>query len=123
MDEKSQKAEIKALIERNDAAREAIAIHWHKLRHRADIPARLRDSIRSNRTWWFAGSAVFGLLATSLFRKKAPVPAPSRTTRKGLLGLAVTTAFAFAKPALKTWLWNEVQKRITPRSGPRRTSP
>ena len=123
MDAKSEKTKLEALIARNDAARQSMTHHWQLFRYRADIPARISDNIRSNRAWWFAGSAVFGLLATSLFRKKAPAPKVTHTARKGLLGFALTTAFALAKPTLKTWIWNEVQKRITPGSGPRRTSP
>ena len=119
MDAKSQNAALAALIQRNDAARQALAGHLQTLRHRMDLPARLNENIRTNRTLWFAGSTAFGLLASSFFRKKSPAPAPAPRPRKGLIGLALTTAITLAKPAIKTWLWNEAQKRILPRGTPR----
>jgi hypothetical protein len=112
MDAKSEK--IQELIARNDAARQALACHWHALRHRADIPARISENIRSHRTLWFAGATTFGLFASSLLRRKKSAP-PAPRTRKGWLGFALTTAFALAKPALKSWLWNQAQKRFNAR--------
>lgn len=121
MDAKPQKAELEALIARSDAARQLLAGHMETLRHRINLPARISENIRSHRTIWFAGSAAAGLLFSSLFRKKNPTPAPSHATRsrKGILGIALTAAFALAKPALKAWALNELQKRLIPRSRPR----
>jgi len=121
MDAKPQNAALAALIQRNDAARQALAEQLQTLRHRMDLPARLNENIRNNRTLWFAGSTAVGLLVSCIFRKKSPAPAPAAAPRprKGLIGLALTTAITLAKPALKTWLWNEAQKRILPRGTPR----
>lgn len=121
MDAKPEKAELEALIARSDAARQSLTGHFQSLRHHLDLPARISENIRSHRTLWFAGSAVAGLFFGSLFRKKTPAPAAahSNTARKGLLGIALTSAFALAKPAIKTWLWNEVQKRVLSRARPR----
>lgn len=126
MDAKPQKSEIEALIARSEVARQSLAVHYHSLRHQIDLPARISENIRSHRTLWFVGAAVAGLFVSSLFRKKAPAPLPVRTStaRKGLLGLALTSAIALAKPAIKTWLLSEVQKRLIPRVRPRqKTSP
>ena len=119
MDAKPQNAALAALIQRNDAARQALAEQLQTLRHRMDLPARLNENIRNNRTLWFAGSTAVGLLVSCIFRKKSPPPAAAPRPRKGLIGLALTTAITLAKPALKTWLWNEAQKRILPRGTPR----
>lgn len=126
MDAKPQKAEIEALIARSEVARQSLAVHYHSLRHHIDLPARIGEKIRSNRTLWFVGSAVVGVFVSSLFRKKSPAPLPVRanTARKGLLGIALTSAIALAKPAIKTWLLSELQKRLIPRVRPRqKTSP
>ena len=121
MDAKPQKTELEALIARSDAARELLAGHMETLRHRINLPARISANISSNRTIWFAGSAAAGLLFSSLFRKKtaAPVTPHASSARKGILGIALTAAFALAKPALKAWALNELQKRLIPRSRPR----
>ena len=122
MDATTEKARLEELIARNDAARQSLGGHWQTLRHRVDIPARISNSIRTNRTMWFAGTATVGLLTSLLFRRKAPVVVAAPAKRKGLLGLALTTAFAFAKPALKTLLWREVQKRMMPNTRQRSSS-
>lgn len=126
MDAKSQKTEIEALIARSEVARQSLAVHYQSFRHHIDLPARIGEKIRTNRTLWFVGSAVVGLFVSSLFRKKAPATLPVRasTARKGLLGIALRSAIALAKPVLKTWLLNEVQKRLIPQIRPRqKTSP
>jgi hypothetical protein len=116
MDPKPQNPELAALIRRNEAARRALTGEWQVLRRRLDIPARVTENIRNNRTVWFAGSAALGLLASSWFRRKPAAPIKAAPSRKGLLSLALGTAFTLAKPALKTMLWNEVQKRLLSRN-------
>ena len=118
MDAKPQNPALEELIRRNEQARNDLAQHWHDLRHRLDLPARLQDNIRNNRTAWFAGSAACGLIASSFLRRKAPAPTIDKPSRKGLLGLALGTAFTLAKPALKGWLLSELQKRLIPRKSP-----
>lgn len=115
MDAKSQNAELEALIRRNDLARQAVAHQWHIVQRRIDLPSRLGDHIRSNRTLWFSGSAALGLLASTWFRKKSPIPRAAPASRKGLVSLALGAAFTLAKPAIKTWLWSEFQKRFLSR--------
>lgn len=122
MDATTKKARLEELIARNDAARQSLGSQWQTLRNRVDIPARISNSIRSNRTLWFTGTATVGLLTSLFFRRKPVVVAKAPRASKGLLGLALTTAFAFAKPALKTWLWSEVQKRVMPSVRQRRSS-
>jgi len=116
MDAKPQNPALEALIQRNHAARHALAGQLQTLRHRMDLPARLNENIRNHRTLWFAGSTALGLLASSFFRKKSPTPAVAPRSRKGLVGVALTTAITLAKPAIKSWLWKEAQKRILPRN-------
>ncbi|MFM2170205.1 MAG: hypothetical protein RI957_434 [Verrucomicrobiota bacterium] len=116
MDAKPQNAELEALIRRNDLARRAVADQWQLVRRRIDLPTRLSDHIRGNRTLWFAASTTLGLVASAWFRKKTPASQGVAPARKGLFGLALATAFSLAKPAIKTWLWNEFQKRYLSRN-------
>lgn len=120
MDPKPQNPELTALIRRNEAARRALSGEWQVLRRRLDIPARVTENIRKNRTVWFAGSAALGLLASSWFRRKPAAPIKASPSRKGLLSIALGTAFTLAKPALKGWALSELQKRLIPRKTPPR---
>ena len=115
MDAKSQNVELEALIRRNDLARRAVADQWHVVQRRIDLPSRLGDHIRSNRALWFAGSAALGLVASSWFRKKPLASRAAAPSRKGLVSLALGAVFTLAKPAIKTWLWSEFQKRYRSR--------
>ena len=125
MDAKPQNAAREALIQRNDAARRAVAGHWQSFCHRIDVPARISENIRQNRKAWFAGSAVLGLFMSGWFRKSAPSkPVAPPGSRKGLIGLALGAAITLAKPALKTWLLHELQSRLQSRfSSPRPSRP
>lgn len=129
MDATSQNAEVERLIQRAAASRTALSDHLMTLRHRADIPARLKENIQSHRALWFGGSALFGLAATSLlrntfgiFRKKSPVylggPAPVAQKRKGLTGMALTLALTLAKPAIKSFVITALKKRLIPQQNP-----
>lgn len=121
MDPKPQNPELEALIRRNEEARLALTEHWMVLRKRLDLPARLSENIRNNRTVWFTGSAIAGVIASSWFRRKPAAPAKTTSPRKGLMSLALGTAFTLAKPALKGWALSELQKRLIPRKAPPRS--
>lgn len=118
MDAKSQNAEIEALQQRAENARQALRGHYQTLLHRVDVPARLKENITKHRTLWFGASAVVGLLATRLFRRPVAREAAAPRKRKGFTSLALGAAFALAKPALKTLVLAEIKKRLIPRQEP-----
>ena len=125
MDATSQNAEVERLIQRAAASRAALSDHFVTLRHRADIPARIKENIKSHRALWFGGSALVGIATTSLvrnalgiFRRKPPITAactaPIHQKRKGLTGMALTLALALAKPAIKSFVITALKKRLIP---------
>jgi hypothetical protein len=117
MDAKLQDPKIQALILRNQSARRALGTHLVRLQRAVDLPLRLSDSLRSHRSWWIAGSAALGVMASSLFRRSPTHAAPSSSSapkKKGLLALALATTVSLAKPAIKSWLLHELQKRLLP---------
>lgn len=129
MDATSQNAEVERLIQRAAASRSALSGHIGTLRHRADIPARLKENIQTHRALWFGGSALVGLAATSvlrnalgIFRKKTPVTSanaiPAQHKRKGLTGMALTLALTLAKPAIKSFVITALKKRLIPQQNP-----
>jgi hypothetical protein len=110
----NQNPTIEALIQRSELSREELTGHIQILKHRINLPARLKESVRSRPGVWFGSSVAIGLLATMIFRRKS-VPLPVKTkSRKGLLGIAFTAAITLAKPAIKTLLLAEIRKRFLP---------
>lgn len=118
MDAKPQNAEIDDLVQRAELARQSLRGHYQSLRHRIDVPARLKENFSNNRTLWFGASALAGLLATRLFRRPVVREVSTPRKRKGFTGLALSAAFALAKPALKTLVFAEIKKRLLPAQEP-----
>jgi hypothetical protein len=108
--ESERHAEI--LIARLAASRAALAKGAVVLRHRVDVPARMKDSLLSRPLLWFGGSLVTGLLASRLFRGRKPAGPPAPVARRGLLSLALGGAFTLARPALQSWALREFRKRF-----------
>lgn len=101
--------EIRRLIELSASSRQSLANEAAALRHKLDVPSRVRESLRENPTTWMAGSLVSGLAASLLFRSK---PAPVKKRRgfpAAVLGLTLTAA----RPLLKVWLANQVKQLVT----------
>jgi len=107
-----QISEIERLIECSRASRLVLAGRVASLCHRADIPARLRESFHSRPTLWFGGSLLLGWLFTILIRGRKTVERPPSRQRKGVLAFALSTAAALAKPTVKTLLMAELRKRM-----------
>lgn len=98
------------LIRRSQAARERLSIDFAELKHRVDVPGRIRHSLNANPTGWIGGGLAAGLLASLAFRRPKPAPAKSKS---GLSGLALTAAGALARPLLKAWLARKFSATLT----------
>lgn len=107
--------EIQRLIRSSEAARTVLGSEIRDLKHRLDVPARVRSSLKSNPTSWIGGSVVAGLAGSLLFRRKAKrTPAPKK---KGLLGFILGLAFTGLRPLLKVWLAGQLKNYIGSRFG------
>ena len=125
MDRKSHtNPEILRLQERSEAARLTVATRFTKLKHQLDVPARLRESLRSKPSTWILGSTAAGMAAGILFpRFRRPAALVSHTAKSAtarLLGLA----WSATRPILKAWLANQlrlwlVQRAPSPSQPPR----
>jgi|SRR6478752_3066041 len=119
MDRKlSGNPEIERLIRISESARSCLQDEAISLRRRLDVPARVRDSLKSHPMGWVLGSLGSGLVASLLFRRKA-APAASKaatTSHRGrfatLLGLGLTAA----QPLLKAWLTRQLTGYLARRS-------
>lgn len=109
MDRKpAHKPEIERLIRLGADARAQLGRDAADLQRKLDVPARVRDSLRSNPAGWLGGSAVAGLAASLLFRrKKKTVKAVKKKTLAALLLGLVANALT---PLLKIWLTGQLKQ-------------
>lgn len=118
-----KKQEIEQLIRLSDNARSRLEQDVRSLKHRLDVPARLRDSLKSHPSGWLLGSLASGFVASMLMRRKS---APSVVSKKNrslpltLMGLALTAV----RPLAKVWLTGHVKNYLTgPPPAPSSTRP
>jgi hypothetical protein len=124
MDANSQNAEnqIESLVLRADAARNALGANLRTLRHKADVPSRIKEKIRSHPALIFGSAALGGLILARLFFRKSPrsaAPAP----RSGIKKMLMQALFASAKPAIQAWLAQQVKKSLSARIQKAQTHP
>lgn len=104
------------MIERIAASRAALGDNLLDLRHRLDVPARVKDSLVSKPLVWFGGSLGVGLLASLAFKRPRAAPRAERP-RRGWMGLILGGAMTLARPALQSWALREIQSRfVIPRN-------
>ncbi len=114
MDRKLPKSqEIDRLIRLAESARSTMESEAISLKHRLDVPSRIRDSLRTHPTGWLFGSVASGLAASLLFRRKpARAEKPTRGMALTLLGLLLTVV----RPMAKVWLTGQLKNFLAARS-------
>lgn len=106
--------EIQRLIRLSQASRSFLGNEALALKHKLDVPARLRDSLKSHPTTWLFGSLASGLAASLIFRRRPAVEKKRRGIPGTLLGLTLTAA----RPLAKVWLADQIKHWIAPASQP-----
>jgi hypothetical protein len=117
MDRKLQQAqEIERLIRLGEAARSSLEVEAISLKQRFDVPARIKDSLKSHPTGWLVGSLASGLAASMLFSRRPPArEKKNRSLPLTLLGLSLTAV----RPIAKIWLTDQVKQYLSaPRARP-----
>jgi hypothetical protein len=112
---------IADLIRQAESSREMLLSEVKVLRHRLDVPSRIKGSLGEHPGAWMLGTAGVGLLASLLLRRS-----PSREERKsrGILSILLGLALTAARPLVKSWLTGQLggwMARIS--SGPTVTHP
>ena len=102
----SNSEKIQRLIRTSEQARAVLGSEIRAAKHRLDVPSRVKDSLRSHPTGWLGGSAVAGLAASLLFRRK---PKVEKVKKKGLIGLVLTLLLAAARPLIQAWATGKVR--------------
>lgn len=105
-------ARLNELCLRSAQARAVLSRQIGIFRHRANLPARLRESVTANPYTWFGGSLALGLFSTLLFRRKSP--RRKATRRKSFLPWLLAATATAAKPLFKAWLAKELKSRLQP---------
>jgi len=104
--------QTEALIARLSASRANLGRDVAILRHRLDVPARVKESVMSKPLAWFGGSLGAGLVASFLLKGRKSPPKQEQVVRRSLWSLALGGLFTLARPALQTWATNELRKRF-----------
>jgi hypothetical protein len=111
MDRKLQQShEIERLIQAAQVARSCLEVEAISLKRRLDVPARIRGSLNSHPTGWLVGSAVSGLAASLIFRRRPVVSGKKRKSLPlAILGLTLTAV----RPLAKVWLTDQLKGYLT----------
>jgi len=106
-------AELKSQIDRS---REDLALRLERVREEADLPRKIRRSVRQEPVPWIIGAIAVGLLVTAVVtrKKKVYVDAKGGTKSKHALLEAgfVLGALRIAAGLLKPVVMNFVEKRL-----------
>lgn len=101
---------IAELVRQAEQSRAVLLSGARTLKHRLDVPARVKSSLGENPGAWILGTAGLGLLASMFLRRRTPrEPRKARGIPSIVLGLAATAA----KPLVKTWLSGQLTKVIS----------
>ncbi len=108
-----------ALIARLEASRSVLSVEAARMRHRLDVPARVKESILARPLSWFGGSLGAGFVASLLFRGRRRRDRKGREKpRRGLLGLLAGGAFTLAQPLIREWALQALKNRIVDTTNP-----
>lgn len=98
---------IRELLRQAEAARSVIHTDVALLKHRLDVPARIRESLSQRPGTWLFGSLGAGLLASIALRGRAPrAERKAKGWKSVVFGLAMTAA----RPLLKTYLTGQLDR-------------
>lgn len=106
--------EILEWVRLSEAARARLGADAEALRHRLDVPARLRDSLRNHPVGWLGGTAIAGLAASRLASRALFFK--TRATRRGWSWLGL--GFNAVRPVAKIWLASQVKRLVEQKLAP-----
>ena len=117
-------AELKSQIDRS---REDLALRLERVREEADLPRKIRRSVRREPVPWIVGAIAVGLLVTAVVtrKKKVYVDAKGRTkSRHAFLEAGfILGALRIAASLLKPVVMNFVEKKFGNHMGRGRSGP
>ena len=117
-------AELKLQIDRS---REDLAIRLNRVREEADLPRKIRRSVRQEPVPWIIGAIAVGLLVTAVVTRKKKVYVDAKGTPKSKHRLLeagfVLGALRIAASLLKPVVMNFIEKKFGDHMGRGRSGP
>ena len=115
------------LIRSSEASRLQLGLAHARLKHRLDVSARIKESMKAEPVKWLGGSAVAGFFGSFLFKsKKKKISEQAKTVKKernfllGMFGLVITlvkpAAKIYATKLLKDYFKNQLSRGVSQRS-------
>ena len=98
--------EIQRLIRLSEASRACLESEVVALKHRLDVPSRIRGSLNNHPSAWLFGSVASGLAASLIFRRR---PAATKK-RRGISGALIGLTLTAARPLAKVWLSGQLKQ-------------
>ena len=102
------KTHVAELIYRSELARAKLSSSHAELKHKLDVPARIKESFLSTPVKWMGGFLLAGLAANFIFRSKKHKPTLMPVERKmqksrGLISSLLFLCFSMLKPVAKMY--------------------
>ena len=110
-----QRQNLEVLSARIAASRVAVAGELAALRHRLDVPARVKESVLSKPLPWLGGSLGAGFVASIFLkrrRRSSRAEKVEKVAKKAWWSVLLGGAFTLARPALQNWALREFQARF-----------
>ena len=112
-----QRRELEALTARIAASRVAVAGELATLRHRLNVPARVKESVLSKPLAWLGGSLGAGFLASIVLKRRrrhrhSRAEKAEKSAKKAWWTVLLGGAVTLARPALQSWALREFQSRF-----------
>jgi hypothetical protein len=109
MDRKhSEQAQVERLIRLSAASRGRLGVEVAAIKHRFDIPSRIRGALSAHPTTWLFGSMASGMAASLFFRRRPA--AKSKLPGGGIFGTLLGLVLTAAKPVAKVWLSQQLAR-------------
>jgi hypothetical protein len=110
-----------------DRSREDLALRLNRVREEADLPRKIRRSVRQEPVPWIIGAIAVGLLVTAVVTRKKKVYVDAKGTPKSSHALLeagfVLGALRIAASLLKPVVMNFVEKKFGDHMGRGRSGP
>lgn len=113
MAQRTSKSEILRLKAQSAAARVTLKGEVDRLRHKLDVPARVKQSVKGSPVRWVLGTTATGLASALLLprvlARKKRKKKPEKVEKNRCKDRVTELAWSVARPVLRTYLTKQLQ--------------